>query len=44
MNRQQMLAGELKDLRRLKDAGLLSEETYANSRTLIFRHKDFSAN
>jgi len=43
MSKQQLLAGELKDLRRLKDEGLLNEETYANSRTIIFRHKDFSA-
>jgi hypothetical protein len=43
MSTQQRLAGELKDIRRLKEAGLLSEETYANSRTLIFKHKEFSA-
>jgi len=43
LNNQQRLAGELKDIRRLKEAGLFSEEIYANSRTLIFKHKEFSA-
>ena len=43
LNNRQRLAGELKDTRRLKEAGLLSEETYANSRALIFKHKEFSA-
>lgn len=43
MNKQQRLAAELKDIRRLKDAGMLNEEDYAHARTLIFRHKDFSA-
>jgi hypothetical protein len=42
LNNQQRLAGELKDIRRLKEAGLLSEEIYANSRALIFKHKEFS--
>lgn len=42
MSRQQMLAGELKDLRRLKERGVISEEIYAQSRTLIFKHNDFS--
>ena len=43
MSRQQMLAGELKDLRRLKDQGLLSEEVYERARAVIFKHKDYSA-
>ncbi len=44
LNKQQRLAAELKDIRRLKDAGMLSEEDYSRARTLIFRHRDFSAN
>ena len=43
MSNQQRLAGELKDIRRLKEAGMLSEKIYAESRALIFKHKDFSA-
>ena len=42
MSNRELLAGELKDLRRLKDAGMLSEEIYEQARTQIFRHKDYS--
>lgn len=42
MNNQQILAGELKDIRRLKDEGVLGDEVYARARKLIFQHKDFS--
>jgi len=42
MNSQQRLAGELKDIRRLKDAGMLTEQTYELARTTIFSHRDYS--
>lgn len=42
VSRQQLLAGELRDIRRLKDDGMLSEETYEHARTQIFRHKEYS--
>jgi heme/copper-type cytochrome/quinol oxidase subunit 4 len=41
-NQRELLAGELKDLRRLKEAGMLSEATYEQARATIFRHKDYS--
>jgi hypothetical protein len=43
MSKQQFLAGELKDLRRLKDDGMLTDQIYEEARTRIFRHKDYSA-
>lgn len=42
MTEQQMLAGELKDIRRLMEEGMLDEESYVKARTLIFKHKNFS--
>jgi hypothetical protein len=42
MSNRELLAGELKDLRRLKDAGMLTDEIYEQARALIFKHKDYS--
>lgn len=39
---RELLAGELKDLRRLKDAGMLTDEVYEQARGQIFKHKDYS--
>jgi len=38
---QQMLVGEIRELRRLRDAGVLSEETYLTARTAIFNHREY---
>jgi hypothetical protein len=38
---QQMLVGEMRELRRLRDAGILTEEAYLNARTAIFNHREY---
>jgi len=38
---QQMLVGEIRELRRLRDAGILSEDTYLQARTAIFNHREY---
>ena len=37
------LVGELRMCRRLRDEGILDEDTYTNARTLIFRHQAYKA-
>lgn len=38
---QQMLVGEIRELRRLRDAGILTEKTYLKARTTIFNHREY---
>ena len=38
---QQMLVGEMRELRRLRDAGILTEDTYVQARTAIFNHREY---
>jgi len=38
---QQMLVGEMRELRRLRDADILTEETYLRARTEIFNHREY---
>jgi hypothetical protein len=41
MDMHQRLVGELKDLRRVRDEGKISNEQYESARTIIFKHKAF---
>ena len=43
MNQSQMLASELKELRRLKDESVIPNDSYEKAKKLIFSHKAFSA-
>lgn len=38
---KQMLVGEIRELRRLRDAGVLTEATYVQARTAIFKHREY---
>lgn len=38
---QQMLVGEMRELRRLRDAGILTEDIYVEARTAIFNHREY---
>ncbi len=38
---QQMLVGEIRELRRLRDIGIISEATYLNARSAIFNHREY---
>lgn len=38
---QQMLVGEIRELRRLRDEGILSEDTYLRARTEILNHREY---
>lgn len=38
---QQMLVGEMRELRRLRDARILSEDTYLEARSAIFKHREY---
>jgi uncharacterized protein YqgQ len=38
---QQMLVGEMRELRRLRDAGILTEEVYLQARSAIFNHREY---
>jgi hypothetical protein len=38
---QQMLVGEMRELRRLRDAGILTEDSYVLARTAIFNHREY---
>lgn len=37
------LVGELKMCRRLRDAGIINDETYTRVRTVIFKHKEYKS-
>lgn len=39
----QRLVGELKDLRRIRDEGTISNEQYESARTVIFKHEAYQA-
>lgn len=39
----QRLVGELKDLRRIRDEGTISNEQYESARTIIFKHEAYQA-
>lgn len=43
MNQSQLLASELKELRRLKDETIVPAETYEKAKKLIFRHEAFKS-
>ena len=43
MNQSQLLAAELKELRRLKDEKIVPEESYEKAKQLIFKHRAFKA-
>ena len=43
MNQSQLLAAELKELRRLKDEMIVPEESYEKAKRLIFKHGAFKA-
>lgn len=43
MNMHQRLVGELKDLRRIRDEGTISNEQYESARTVIFKHEAYQA-
>ena len=43
MNQSQLLAAELKELRRLKDEKIVPEEAYEKAKRLIFKHGAFKA-
>jgi hypothetical protein len=38
---QQMLTGEIRELRRLRDAGIINEKIYLKARTTIFNHREY---
>lgn len=38
---QQMLVGEIRELRRLRDLAVLSETAYLNARSAIFNHREY---
>ena len=42
MNQSQLLAAELKELRRLKDECIVPEESYEKAKRLIFKHEAFN--
>jgi hypothetical protein len=41
MSMRQRLVGELKELRRIRDEGKISNEQYESARTVIFKHEAF---
>ena len=43
MSMHQRLVGELKDLRRIRDEGTISNEQYESARTIIFKHEAYQA-
>jgi hypothetical protein len=43
MNQSQLLAAELKELRRLKNEDIVPEESYEKAKRLIFKHSAFKA-
>jgi len=43
MSMHQRLVGELKDLRRIRDEGTISNEQYETARSIIFKHKAYQA-
>jgi hypothetical protein len=43
MNQSQLLAAELKQLRRLKDEGIVPDEAYERAKRLIFKHEAFKS-
>ena len=43
MNQSQLLAAELKELRRLKDENIVPEEAYEKAKLQIFKHEAFKA-
>jgi hypothetical protein len=43
MNQSQLLANELKELRRLKDESIVAETSYEKAKRLMFRHEAFKA-
>ena len=43
MNQSQLLAAELKELRRLKDENIVPEESYEKAKQQIFKHEAFKA-
>jgi hypothetical protein len=43
MNQSQLLAAELKELRRLKDEGIVLEEDYEKAKRLMFKHQAFKS-
>jgi hypothetical protein len=43
LSMHQRLVGELKDLRRIRDDGKISNEQYETARNVIFRHEAFQS-
>ena len=43
MNQSQLLAAELKELRRLKDENIVPDESYEKAKQLIFKHEAFKS-
>jgi hypothetical protein len=43
MNQSQLLASELKELRRLKDENIVPYDSYEKAKVLIFKHEAFKA-
>lgn len=43
MSMHQRLVGELKDLRRIRDEGTISNQQYESARTIIFKHEAYQA-
>jgi hypothetical protein len=43
MNQSQLLAAELKELRRLKDESIVPDENYEKAKRLIFKHEAFKS-
>ena len=43
MNQSQLLASELKELRRLKDENIVPDDSYEKAKVLIFKHEAFKA-
>ena len=43
MNQSQLLAAELKELRRLKDENIVPDDSYEKAKSLIFKHEAFKA-
>jgi hypothetical protein len=43
MSMHQRLVGELKDLRRIRDEGKITNEQYETARNIIFRHEAFQS-
>ena len=44
LSKHQRLVGELKDLRRIRDEGTISNEQYESARNIIFKHEAYQSN